>query len=71
MEGRVGHTTTCKVWRCENCDAKLAMVVCGEAHLTGSVVLRPESVGVECPKCGHLNPWHRTNIETIDTAIMA
>ena len=46
------------------------MVVCGEARLTGSVVLRPESVGVECPRCGHLNPWHRQNSQTVDTAPM-
>lgn len=35
------------------------MVVAGEARLTGSVVLRPESVAVACAQCGHLNPWHR------------
>ena len=60
--------TRCKVWYCENCGSKLAMVVCGEARITANVVLRPESVGVECPKCGHVNPWHNVwvHAESVD-----
>lgn len=48
----------CVLWCCENCGARLAMIVKGEACIRGYVILRPESVAVECARCGHLNPWH-------------
>lgn len=46
-----------KPWCCENCGKQLATIVHGEATLTALVILRPESVAVACPRCGHYNPW--------------